>query len=178
MSDARTVSSGTVSSGTVAQRGAVLAPRFDWAAEAGLADDEVGVLTRLLRIQMFVSEALDNLVAPHGVSVADYMVLASIRRGCTSPAELCRVLRRTTGGMTLTIARLINTGWVERTPVETDRRGIVMSLTPDGLAKATAIHGALHAWDDALDLPEADRDRIGVVLDEVTRHLTPHTHVL
>lgn len=168
MTDARNLSDGPVDA-----RATALARRFDWTAEAGISVDEVGVITRLLRIEMFVSEQLEALVAPHDLSVADYMVLASIRRGCTSPAELCRVLRRTTGGMTLTIDRLIAAGYVLRDPDPSDRRRIVVTLSPEGLRKTVAIHEALRGWEHSLGFTEAERDRIGDVLDEVAAVITP-----
>src|SRR5699024_11814120 len=79
------------------------APLLAWAEEAGIPIEDIGMVARLLRINMFVEQLLEEIVEPHGISVSDSMVLANMRRGTTSPVGLCRILNRTTGGMSLTI---------------------------------------------------------------------------
>lgn len=138
-----------------------------WAEEAGIPPEEVGLVSRLLRVNMFVEQLLEQIVEPHGISVADSMVLASMRRGRSSPVELCRVLRRTTGGMSLTLDRLVAAGWVKRVPDPADRRRIIVKLTPKGRRKSENIHRALHGWEDGLGLTPAEDDEIGRVLDHV-----------
>lgn len=142
-------------------------PTLAWAEEAGIPVEEVGMVARLLRINMFVEQLLDEIVAPHGISVADSMVLANMRRGTTSPVGLCRNLNRTTGGMSLTIDRLVAAGWVDRAPDPNDRRRVIVKLTDEGLAKAQAFNDDLHAWEDSLPIDDESIDSIGHVLDEV-----------
>lgn len=142
-------------------------PHLAWAKQANIPPSEVGMVARLLRINMFVEQLLEEIVEPHGISVSDSMVLANMRRGTTSPVGLCRNLNRTTGGMSLTIDRLVSAGWVDRVPDPDDRRRIVVNLTPEGLAKSQAINDDLHAWEDRLPIDEERSDEIGVVLDEV-----------
>lgn len=139
-----------------------------WSAEVGIPEEEVGLLARVVRLNMLVTRVLDELVEPHDISVADYLVLASVRRGRTSPVELCRVLGRTTGGISLTLDRLVASGWVTRKPDPGDRRRIVVALTRRGRAKAEAVNGALHEWEAALDLSSDEQARIEADLDEVT----------
>jgi DNA-binding MarR family transcriptional regulator len=131
-----------------------------WSAEAGIPEDEVGLLTRVVRLDMLVTRVLDALVEPHGVTVSDYLVLALVRRGRSSPVELCRVLGRTTGGMSLTLDRLVTAGWVERRPDPGDRRRIVVRLTAAGQARARAVNRALHDWEAALDLTAEEQAKI------------------
>ncbi len=140
----------------------------DWSAEAGIPDDEVGLLTRVVRLNMLVTRVLDALVEPHAIAVADYLVLALIRRGRSSPADLCAVLGRTTGGMTLTLDRLATAGWLERHPDPSDRRRIIVVLTAAGRAKAEAVNQALHDWEAGLGLTTAERDGIEADLVAVT----------
>src|SRR5262245_26757124 len=52
------------------------APR--WVDEIGLTGS-AGLLARLVRLNMLVSAALDGLVEPFGLTVADYLVLGTIR---------------------------------------------------------------------------------------------------
>src|SRR5699024_11687616 len=116
------------------------APLLAWAEEAGIPIEDIGMVARLLRINMFVEQLLEEIVEPHGISVADFMVLANMRRGTTSPVGLCRILNRTTGGMSLTLDRLVAAGWGDRVPDPDDRRRIVVELTPEGYAKSQAIN--------------------------------------
>src|SRR5699024_5868993 len=143
------------------------APLLAWAEEAGIPIEDIGMVARLLRINMFVEQLLEEIVEPHGVSVSDSMVLANMRRGTTSPVGLCRNLNRTTGGMSLTIDRLVAAGWVDRVPDPDDRRRIIVKLTSEGLAKSQAINDDLHAWEDSLPIDRNSVDSIGHVLDEV-----------
>lgn len=140
-----------------------------WPAEAGIPESEVGLLARVVRLNMLVTQVLDGLVEPHDITVPDYLVLASIRRGRSSPAELCTVLGRTTGGMSLTLDRLASAGWVGRRADPSDRRRIIVELTAAGRAKAEVVNGALHDWEAALGLTPQVRAEIEHDLDAVTR---------
>lgn len=142
-------------------------PSLAWADDVGIPLEEVGMVTRLLRINMLVDQLLHEVIEPHQISVADSMVLASMRRGRTSPVDLCRVLGRTTGGMSLTLDRLVGAGWVKRVPDPEDRRRIIVNLTAKGRKKSESIHAALHEWEDALPTDVAEEADIGTVLDRV-----------
>lgn len=142
-------------------------PIDGWSAEAGIPEAEVGLLTRVVRLNMLVTRVLDGLVEPHGISVSDYLVLALMRRGRSSPVELCQVLGRTTGGMTLALDRLAAAGWVERRPDPRDRRRIIVELTAEGRTKAEDVNRALHDWEATLGLTperraEIERDLVAV----------------
>jgi DNA-binding MarR family transcriptional regulator len=139
-----------------------------WTAEAGIPEAEVGLLTRVVRLNMLVTRVLDDLVEPHDITVSDYLVLALIRRGRSSPVELCKVLGRTTGGMSLTLDRLATAGWVDRRPDPGDRRRIIVELTAEGRTKAEVVNQALHTWEAALDLTPEMQARIEDDLVAVT----------
>jgi DNA-binding MarR family transcriptional regulator len=140
-----------------------------WSAEAGIPEGEVGLLARVVRLNMLVTRVLDELVEPHDVTVPDYLVLALMRRGRSSPVELCKVLGRTTGGMTLTLDRLAAAGWVDRRPDPGDRRRIIVELTAEGRTKAEVVNQALHDWEAGLGLTPAGQAEIEGDLDAVTR---------
>jgi DNA-binding MarR family transcriptional regulator len=140
-----------------------------WSAVAGIPEAEVGLLARFVRLNMLVTRVLDDLVEPHAITVPDYLVLASIRRGSSSPVELCHVLGRTTGGMSLTLDRLAAAGWVDRRPDPRDRRRIIVELTAAGRTKAEVVNRALHDWEAALDLTPEAQAKIEADLTSVTR---------
>ncbi len=145
-----------------------------WREDVGLEESEVGLLARVVRLNMVVTQVLDGLVEPYEVSVSDFLVLATIRRGVSSPVELCRVLGRTTGGMSLTVDRLVRAGWVERHPDPVDRRRIMVELTASGTAKAEEVNRALHDWEEGMELAEPHRSRVEEHIDEVTDLVTRH----
>src|SRR5581483_6144448 len=93
----------------------VLPPDPRWAEELALAD--VGLVARLMRLDLLVSRVLDEITSAEGVSPSDYVVLGVLRRSpghASSPTRLCAVLGRSTGGMTLTLDRLEAAGWCTR----------------------------------------------------------------
>jgi DNA-binding MarR family transcriptional regulator len=139
---------------------------------AGLRDalalpPELGLLSPLTRLTLLVDTQLERIAAARGIAYADYLVLGVVRRspgGRGRPTDMCAVLGRTTGGMTLTLDRLAAAGWLVRTPDQHDRRRIVVSLTDEGLRLAEAVNGDLHDWEKSLSLPAAARTEAGAVL--------------
>lgn len=176
MPNGRAVTRGEAAPGPPA-RGAVAATVHEpgWVDEVGLTG-HAGLLARLVRLNMLVSAALDGLVEPFGLTVADYLVLGAIRRspdGRGAPSRLCRVLGRTSGGMTLTLDRLAAAGLVRRAPDPSDRRRITVELTDVGDALSRRVNDRLHEWESALGLPEPVRADLNGALDGLLDAVTP-----
>lgn len=130
--------------------------------------DEPGLVAKVVRLNLLVTKALDDIASRAGISLADYLVLGVVRRspaGRSTPTRICEVLRRTTGGMTLTIDRLEAAGWLTRSADPTDRRRVVVELTDEGRDLAVRINDEMHAWEDRLALPARSRERIDAQLD-------------
>ena len=147
-------------------------PRDDagqgWAAQLDLPD--VGVVARIVRLNMLVTRLVDSITGPEGISTADYLVLGVLRRSPeyrTSPTFICELLGRSTGGMTLTLDRLEAAGWVVRAQDPTDRRRVIVELSPSGLELSTRINDALHAWETGLALTPAGRADMLASVDEL-----------
>jgi DNA-binding MarR family transcriptional regulator len=145
------------------------------AQAAGLRDalalpPDLGLLSPLARLTLLVDAEVERIAAAHGIAYADYLVLGVVRRspaGRGRPTEICAVLGRTTGGMTLTLDRLEAAGWVSRSPDRDDRRRIVVSLTPEGQRLAEAVNDELHAWEARLPLQPDDRAAAGAALAQL-----------
>ncbi len=132
--------------------------RDAWAEGLDLPD--IGLVARIVRLNLLVTRLIDTIVATEGLTTPDYLVLAVLRRSPaerTSPTRICEVLGRSTGGMTLTLDRLEAAGWLTRTPDPSDRRRVVVELTDTGRALSTRVNDALHAWEHGLGLGRTER---------------------
>jgi DNA-binding MarR family transcriptional regulator len=161
--------------GTTGARAAAETPAASWREELGLPED-VGLLGRIIRLNMLVSQVLESIVEPFGIGVGDYLVLSTVRRSPgarSAPTQLCRVLRRTSGGMTLTLDRLEAHGWVQRLPDPADRRRIIVALSPEGRRLASRVNAALREWEASLELPGPSRRETTEALDRVLEPFEP-----
>jgi DNA-binding MarR family transcriptional regulator len=135
---------------------------------AGIDTGEPGLVARVVRLNLLMNEALEGITARSGISLADYLVLGVVRRsadGRTTPTSICSVLRRTTGGMSLTLDRLEAAGWLTRATDPADRRRVVVELTDAGRALAVGVNADLHRWEDRQALSSRARDQISAQLD-------------
>jgi DNA-binding MarR family transcriptional regulator len=136
-----------------------------------------GLLGALVRLNLSVTAVLDEIAGEHGLPIADYLVLGVVRGaagGRTSPSAIAEVLRRTTGGMSLTLDRLQAAGWIRRTRDPADGRRVVVELTRRGQAVAIEVNTALHRWERGLDLHD---DPVTVVrtIDALTATIGAHS---
>lgn len=116
-------------------------------------DDEPGLMAHIVALQQEATRQLESVTAEHGISLADYLVIAIIRRspgGTCAPSTLSARLHRTTGGMSLTLDRLEAAGWLTREQDPSDRRRVILRLTPDGHELALATNRSLHLWEDRI----------------------------
>lgn len=106
--------------------------------QLGIGADTVGlaVTGRLLRLARRVESAREDLLGTFGLSVADFDVLATLRRRAGAsgmkPKDLLASVMITSGGMTKRLDRLQVAGLVERHPDPEDRRGVLITLSPAG----------------------------------------------
>ena len=137
-------------------------------AELDLPD--VGLVARVVRLNLLVTRVLDGITSAEGIAPADYVVLGVLRRSPghrSAPTRMCELLRRSTGGMTLTLDRLETAGWVTRSPDPDDRRRVVVELTDPGLEVSQRVNDALHAWEQALGLEGEQRARAVRTVDDL-----------
>ena len=136
---------------------------------------ESGLMARLVALELLAGQQLEGVASEHGITMGDYLVLAVVRRSpgnACAPSMICRVLRRTSGGMTLTLDRLVAAGWITREPDPHDRRRVLLRLTESGTRLALAVNGSLHEWERAL-VGRRRLDAIIDVLDDLLGLLEP-----
>ena len=128
------------------------------------------VAGRVVRLATLFLQAYGQALAPAGIDLGGYGVLAALRRAGApfelTPTELARQRLMTSGGMTALIDRLERRGLVSRSPNPNDRRGSLVRLTEDGRAvvdEAMQLHEqAEHRQLDALD--DDERRQLAVLL--------------
>ena len=146
----------------------------DW-TDAG----ESGLMARLVALQLVAGQQLEAVASEHDIALADYLVLGVVRRspgGACAPSTICEVLRRTSGGMTLTLDRLQAAGWITREPDPTDRRRQRVRLTAMGRRLAVDVNESLHAWERALVGRRRLRSMVDAI-DELLALLEPEAVV-
>ena len=112
------------------------------------------VLSRIWRLARHLDRARAAAFAGHGLEPWEFDVLSSLRRQGPpyrlSPGNLLRATMVTSGTMTNRIDRLEQSGFVRRDPDPQDKRGVLVSLTEDGLARVDLALGALLNSEQAL----------------------------
>lgn len=113
--------------GVIAEWGREL-PEFD---TRGLA-----VGGRILILNKHIEKRVDRFLAPFGVQIWGFDVLASLRRSgppyTQTPKQLMHTCFLTSGAVTNRVNRLETAGLVARTNDTEDRRSVNVTLTPAG----------------------------------------------
>lgn len=110
----------------------------EWRVERPDLDMEpIGIVGRLYRLGRLAEEFYQRSVEPYGLRPSDFFVLSELRRAGPpyrlSPSALCRVLVRSSGGMTKQLDQLEAEGFIQRESDPSDRRGRRVRLTASGL---------------------------------------------
>jgi DNA-binding MarR family transcriptional regulator len=114
-----------------------------WQTERPDLDTEpMQVLSRVSRLARHLDRARRAAFAAHGLESWEFDVLSALRRRGApyqlSPGSLLRATLVTSGTMTNRIDRLASAGLASREPDPQDKRGVLVALTPRGLAAADA----------------------------------------
>ena len=151
-----------------------------WARERPELDTgPMQVLSRVTRLARLLDRARRHAFAAHRLETWEFDVLSALRRAGApfelSPGRLLHEMLVTSGTMTNRVDRLAGRGLVERSRALTDRRGVLVTLTPAGR----------HTVDDALaDLVAGERvllrglDPAGerALAEQLRRMLAPFEH--
>ncbi len=128
------------------------------------------VLSRVTRLARHLDLARRGAFARHGLETWAFDVLSALRRAGApyrlSPGALLTQTLVTSGTMTNRIDRLVEHGLVRRRPSPDDRRGVLVELTPAGLAQVDAALADLLESERRLlrGLPPEDRTTLATLL--------------
>jgi DNA-binding MarR family transcriptional regulator len=132
-----------------------------WCLEIPNLDPRAKTLAiRLRRAAHHLERALRQELAANDIEMWEAEVLLALRRGadhCRSAGDLLRESQVTSGAITNRVARLEQRGWVRRDIDPADRRHVLVTLTPDGLARAEELLATKTQSEQAL-LGRLDRD--------------------
>lgn len=145
-----------------------------WARERPELDTQpMGVFGRVYRIAKASGAAVEQTYARFGISRGDFDVLATLRRSGSpftlSPSALTASLMLTSGGVTGRLDRLDRLGLATRSPDPSDRRGLLVTLTPEGRTVIDqAVAAGLETQHELLaGLPEAKRRQLDTLLRQL-----------
>lgn len=109
-----------------------------WSAECPTQDfAAMAVITRVFRLNAFATRNVNRSFRRHNLHQGEFDVLATLYRTgaphAMNPQKLVDALLLTSGAMTNRLDRLEQAGLLVRNPNPDDRRGIIVSLTTEGL---------------------------------------------
>ncbi len=123
----------------------------------------IGVIGRLHRLALALTEQLSIVYREHGLSEGEFDVLAALRRAGEpferAPGDLAQHTMVTSGAMTKRVDRLEEAGLVTRRVSQADGRGRVIALTAAGRERI----------DRAFEAHVANEHRLLVTLDPADR---------
>lgn len=144
-----------------------------------LDSSTLAITGRLVLCAEYYERVVISVLDPFGLSIADFDVLNTLRRvgdqHGSKPSDLARSSLITTGAMTSRLDRLEDAGLIRRTPDPTDRRGVLVRLTPRGRKVAKqALADLIDANQTFLNpLTQQQRDSTASALKQLLLHHEP-----
>lgn len=127
-------------------------------------------IARSVRAVAIASRLFEQACLETGVSLPQYRLLLWVRHGPRRAAELAGRIAVRPPTVTALVDGLVELGFLARGPVPGDRRGIELTLTPDGRAALDRTEGALSALLGSIGA-RGDEDRMLSGLDELAEVL-------
>jgi DNA-binding MarR family transcriptional regulator len=147
-----------------------------WADERPELDTaSLGVVVRIMSLYKTFLKQATNALLPLDLELFEYDVLSALRRQgkpySLQATGLARETDLSSGAMTNRVDKLEARGLVRRRPDEADRRGVIVSLSPQGKRIIDqAIQLRLDAADESLrSLGATERKQLGALLRKLKR---------
>lgn len=93
------------------------------------------VIARIVRMSHYISQFVDANFARYNLNVGEFEVLAALARNPDrqlSPKDLQKKILISSGGLSNRINRLEAKKYIVRMPDPSDRRGVIVKITPEG----------------------------------------------
>jgi DNA-binding MarR family transcriptional regulator len=123
------------------------------------------------RVHQGLREAFENKLAPVGITPAEWGILAHLRKGVETPAELANCLGVNRAAVTRLLEHLTSVGLVERAPNPDDRRSILVKLSASGERVAGEVADLADEVGQVFTagLEHGEREEFGRLLRKVAR---------
>ncbi len=113
-------------------------------------------LVKAVRLLAWLTKSFESACPASGISLAKYRILLLVSAEPVRVTQLARRARVSLPTLSGIVASLEQQGYLERTALRTDRRGVVLRLTPAGLAARTRAEETLAS--QLLAIVESDGD--------------------
>ncbi|HMO56577.1 MAG TPA: MarR family transcriptional regulator [Roseiflexaceae bacterium] len=130
----------------------------------------MGIIGRIARADRILGRAIEARFAHFGLNRGEFDVLATLRRNGPpyrlTPTGLFTELMLSSGAMTNRLDRLEQAGWIARIPDPTDRRGVLVELTPQGIELVDVVVASHLENEERLlaALTAAEREQLAALL--------------
>jgi DNA-binding MarR family transcriptional regulator len=146
-------------------------PTLDYTAKA--------VAARLVRLGTLFVGAIERVASTFGLSSNEYVILCVLRASgppyALPPKSITPLMTLTSGGMTNILHALAARGLIERRPDPSDRRGVLIQITPEAIKlinQAIAAHVAEEHRMIA-SLAPSERQALQKLLRKLLLHIDP-----
>jgi DNA-binding MarR family transcriptional regulator len=146
-------------------------PALDYTAKA--------VTARLVRLGTLFIEAIERVASAFGLSSNEYVILCVLRASgppyALPPKSITPLMALSSGGMTNILHALAARGLIERRPDPSDRRGVLIQITPEAIKlinQAIAAHVA-EEHRMVASLAPAERRALQKLLRKLLIHVDP-----
>lgn len=96
----------------------------------------LGLVGRVIVLAKYLERSVEAALERHHLTLGQFDILATVRRAGTrgglTPTQLLQSVMLSSGGMTSRLDKLEANGLIERRPDPSDRRGVLVALTPKG----------------------------------------------
>jgi DNA-binding MarR family transcriptional regulator len=139
----------------------------------------IGVIGRISRLSREIERRLEPVYAASGLEPGWYDVLATLRRAGPPyrlrPADFAATLMLTSSGTTKRLDRLQAAGHITREPDPSDRRSVLITLTPRGrrLVDEAAVTHMANERRILSGLTPAEQHQLAGLLRKLTTALPP-----
>lgn len=146
-------------------------PALDYAAK--------GVAARLVRLGTLFTDAIERVASTFGLSSNEYVILCVLRASgppyALPPKSITPLMALSSGGMTNILHALAARGLIERRPDPSDRRGVIIQISPEAIKLVNQAIAAHVAEEQRMvaSLAPAERQALQKLLRKLLLHVDP-----
>jgi DNA-binding MarR family transcriptional regulator len=141
----------------------------------GLEVTGLPITGRILRLCRFLETRREEQLAQFGLTLADFDMLATLRRRAADQPinirELQRSLMLSSGGTTKRLDRLETAGLIERLPDPTDRRGVLIGLSTAGRTVIDEAVPAITSYETTMVKAAIDSTAVRAAVEDGLRRM-------